>query len=206
MDEVTQARLLLQLPLDFDEAQLKQQYRQQAKALHPDRNDHPEAHTQFQELTIAYETLQQVLRDRAQAASIKHSDAADNPAGTRVTVTRRSSPTQSAPPPEPPPLTPEQQLLRRNAEVQLEDLRQKGQWVQALLVVDELLRALPHDARARRLKGWVYFNYAQQLIAQNKIDRARQYLKGALKWANSDAELWRRIETIYTQLERRGRW
>lgn len=206
MDEVTQARLLLQLPVDFDEAQLKQQYRQQAKALHPDRNDHPEAHTQFQELTIAYETLQQVLRDRAQAASVNHSDAANNPAGTRVTVTRRSSPTQSAPPPEPPPLTPEQQLLRRNAEVQLEDLRQKGQWVQALLVVDELLRVLPQDARARRLKGWVYFNYAQQLIEQRKVDRARQYLKGALKWAKGDADLWQRVEATYTRLERQGRF
>lgn len=205
MDAVTQARALLNLPPDFDEGQLKQHYRQQAKALHPDRNNHPEAEAQFHALTLAYEQLQQVLRDRRSTHSAASLDRSTTEGKPKVTVVRHQPVTQSAPI-DPPVLTPEQQLLRRNAEVQLEDLRQKGQWVQALMVVDALLRELPHDARSQRLKGWVYYNYAQQLIAKNQVDRARQYLKGALKWAKSDAQLWKRVEETYNKLERQGRF
>lgn len=205
MDAVTQARLLLQLPLNFDEAQLKHQYRQRAKALHPDHNDSPEAQTQFQELTLAYQCLQQSLRDRSADAAADPMAASENSGGPKVTVVRRQASAQPASSPPPPPLTPEQLLLRRNAEIQLEELRRQGKLVQALLVVDVLLQQLPNDARAQQLKGWVYYDYAQQLIGQKKVDRARQYLKGALKWAKGDAELWRRIEATYTRLERRGR-
>ncbi len=107
------------------------------------------------------------------------------------------SPTRSMPP------LPQIELqLKWRSFQQLQQFLKSEQFPQAIALVEGLAQRLPHDLKVRQWQADAYQRWGRQLINENQFNKARVYLKKALKSDPHNRSLWSRVEKDFRRMEK----
>lgn len=191
----------------FDD--IKASYRRLARQYHPDVNPGDlRAKERFIEVTAAYKYL------IANVAPVTVRSQPNLP----KTVIRKQEVAASKPTPEPPAahrppprqapavqfnpeLSPLERQLKADSYQQLQQLLKKQKFPRAIALVEGLSRRLPHDPEVVQWQAIVYQRWGRQLIQQRQIEKARIYLKKALRTDPHNRSLWAEIEKDFRYME-----
>jgi curved DNA-binding protein CbpA len=203
-------RLLgLRTGASFDE--IKASYRRLARQYHPDvsSGDQQQAKEKFIQLTEAYKFLiSQVPPDGGADAtesptsvSAEGTDGAKQPTSgaspTRVTVTRKAPRVQRNPD-----LTEAEQLLKQGSYEQLQQLLKYHRFPRAIALVEGLAQRIPKDPEVRQWQAITYQRWGRYLIEKNDLEKARIYLKKALRTDPHNRSLWSEVERDFRRMEK----
>jgi curved DNA-binding protein CbpA len=203
-------RLLgLRTGASFDE--IKASYRRLARQYHPDvsSGDQQQAKEKFIQLTEAYKFLiSQVSSSEVDSseppapASVnsKASGAKSPPPRTwseGVKVTRKAPRIQRNPD-----LSEAEQLLKQNSYEQLQQLLKYQRFPRAIALVEGLAQRIPKDPEVRQWQAITYQRWGRYLIDQRELDKARIYLKKALRTDPHNRSLWSEIERDFRRMEK----
>lgn len=196
---LVQCYRVLGLEFGAELEQIKGSYRRLARQYHPDVNpgDRGEAQAKFIEITEAYQLLLK----------------------TGKSLPRIVSPPPPPPVPKPPPKKPINQqytkeklprppLSKRELSLKfesyqlLQDLLKKRRFARAIAVVEGLAIRLPQDIEVRQWQAIAYQCWGRYLINQRQFDKARLYLKKALRTDPHNRALWAEIEKEFRRLEK----
>jgi hypothetical protein len=198
---------------------IKAAYRRLVRDCHPDANPGDrEAEAKFIRLTNAYKRL---LEHVPPDASVKVKSAANGTGAKtgakaeakmdcslKVKVTRPTPPTnQSSTSPASPPIQFTEDLsdierkLKQQSYDQLQEFLKNQRFPRAIALVEGLAQRLPQDMEVRQWQAITYQRWARQLINQKQFDKARVYLKKALKTDPRNRTLWAEIEKEFQRLE-----
>lgn len=206
---------LLGLTPEASLADIKASYRRLARQYHPDAYSGDarlakQAQEKFMQLTDAYQLLLKVVPSgkprQPRAGERRVQQRSPEPAGypsraaepprppePRVRVTRK--------PASPEPLTADQGQLKQRAYRQLQDLLKFKRFPQAVALTEGLGQRFPQDLEIRQWQAIAYQQWGRQLIAEGKLDKARTYLKKALRTDPHNRSLWKEVERDFRRLE-----
>ncbi len=175
--KIDQCYQLFELTPGASPIDIKAAYRRLARMMHPDLNPGDRhAQTRFVTLNQAYQAL------------LKSGELRSVP-GTNT--------------PEPAPVA---TLSQREAELKwhtyntLQDLLQQRKFHQAVALVDGLAQRISQDLHVRQWQGIVYYFLGQNLIDLQQIDKAKIYLKKALKVDPQNIQLKQQIDWEYQRI------
>ncbi len=181
---------LLELPLGATLLEIKASYRRLARQYHPDINrcDDRAANEKFIAVTAAYqavmESLQQPLGEEV------------TPAKPKIKVTRPPTPPPS------PPLSATEQKLKNDYHQQLQQLWKYKKFPRAIALAEALAQRLPSDPEVKSWQAIAYWHWGSNLITQKQADKARIFLKKALKTDPHNRQLWSQVEQDFRRLEK----
>lgn len=191
----------------FDE--IKASYRQLARKYHPDVNPGDErAKDHFMAVTEAYKLLLSAsVNDGLNASSAS------------VTVSRRSSgevtiksrgdgkPEPGTKPRKPASiqfnldLTPLEQQLKASSYQQLQRLLREQRFPRAIALIEGLARRIPHDPEVTQWQAIIYQRWGRHLMQERQLEKARNYLKKALRTDPHNRALWAEVEKDFRYME-----
>jgi tetratricopeptide (TPR) repeat protein len=182
-------------------AEVKTSYRRLARQLHPDVNPHDrQAQEKFIAVTEAYKLLVAVAPRETQPPPTTTAARKTSPEPaprTRVKVVRKQTPIENNA------HFPDLELqLKQNSYLQLQRLLKYQRFPRAIALVEGLAQRMPQDREVRQWQAIAYQRWGRQLIAEGQLDKARSYLKKALKTDPHNRALWMEVERDFRQLER----
>ena len=195
----------------FDE--IKASYRRLARRYHPDvnRNDQ-RAEDKFIELTEAYRYLLGVVPPSGPATAGEPTQvstptvndpkaqptaaSSSPPSVTKVKVIRKQPPIQIRPN-----LSALEQQLKQHSYQQLQQLLKRQSFPRAIALVEGLAQRIPHDPEIRQWQAIVYQRWGRHLINEKQLDKARVYLKKALRTDPHNRSLWAEVEKDFQRME-----
>jgi tetratricopeptide (TPR) repeat protein len=202
---------------------IKASYRRLARQYHPDANPHDldRAKDKFIQLTDAYKHLISVVPPSPALSSQSSSSqrAKPKPAATpeiKVTVSKTvSNPPQQQAAPKPraktsrksppiefnPDLSLSDRQLKENAYEQLQHFLREQRFPRAIALVEGLAQRMPHDSEVRQWQAITYQRFGRYLIGQKEGDKARVYLKKALRTDPHNKSLWYEVDREFRRLE-----
>jgi len=180
-------------------AEVKTSYRRLARQLHPDVNPHDrQAQEKFIVVTEAYKLLVAVAPREIQPPPKKTTpEPTVKPKQTRVKVVRKQRPIENNAH-----FSDLELQLKQNSYLQLHRLLKYQRFPRAIALVEGLAQRMPQDREVRQWQAIAYQRWGRQLIAEGKLDKARSYLKKALKTDPHNRALWVEVERDFRQLER----
>ena len=198
---ITDCYQLLGLSPEASFAEIKAAYRRLAQQYHPDTNPgDQEAKEKFIALTKAYKLLaneQQDVVDETPPESVERSDYDVTPQKTwRTKVTRKEKPSQNIPQ-----LSEAERQLKWRSYNQLQQLLKNQRFPKAIALVEDLARSLPQDPEVRSWQALAYQRWGRQLVNEQQLDKARDYLKKALKTDPHNRSLWSEVERDFRRIE-----
>jgi tetratricopeptide (TPR) repeat protein len=162
---------------------IRSAYRRLARIMHPDVNPaDAHAHLRFVTLNQAYQVLL---------------DAADAPATVPVAAPALHTPSK-----------PTATLSRQEAELKwssyqkLQELLRQREFVKTVALVDGLAYRLGTDRDVQQWQGIVYYFFGQHLVDRDQVDKAKIYLKKALKADPHNSKLWEEVNYEYQRIDR----
>ena len=188
--------------------QIKASYRRLARQYHPDINPSDQhAKDKFIQLTTAYQML---LAD--QSATKSPTEAAGLPkvvVRKKVTTEAASSVASSAPIASPhkapiqinPKLSPLEQQLKESSYQQLQQLFKEQKFPRSIALVEGLASRLPQDPEVIQWQAIAYQRWGRQLIHNKQPEKARIYLKKALRADPHNRSLWAEVEKDFRRIE-----
>lgn len=189
---------LLELNAGASMAEIKAAYRQLARRYHPDTNPGDKlAHDKFVNVTIAYQQLidwVQRQQENQPAAQSSQQKVTSQPLKTKIT--RKQSATQS------PPLSLTEEQLKWNTHHELQKLWKYKRFSQAIALAETLAQRLPQDPQVRSWQAFTYQRWGRQLIQKRQQEKARSYLRLALKTDPHNRSLWSEVERDFRALEK----
>ncbi len=169
---------------------LKAAYRLLARKWHPDLNPgNADAHQRFISLNQAY----QILIDRISSRPIESSTT--EPSVT-VRVNRNSTSAAS------PQLSKLEAELKSKSYTQMQLLLKQEQFLRAIELIEDLTQRWPHDLQVCQWQGMVYAGFAYRSIDLREFNKARIYLKKALKADPHNLQLWQEVNRAFNRIER----
>lgn len=180
--------------------EIKASYRRLAREYHPDVNptNQQQAKEKFIQITDAYRKLIAAMQSSrttpAPAPPRASVPAPPPPAKPPIKVTRK-------PPPPAPDITQTDRQLKQNAYEQLQQLLKDQRFPRAIALVEGLAQRLPNDVEVRQWQAITYQRWGRQLVAENQIDKARIYLKKALRTDPHNKSLWYEVERDFRRIE-----
>ncbi len=199
--------------------EIKTAYRRLARQYHPDANsgDRPksiasqhQAQEKFVEITRAYKFLLDVVQPPSAspaslAAPTQPSQKAQRPrqrspesaqSGSpqpRTKVTRKQAASQNQASPS--------DDLKQNSYRQLQDLLKFKRFARATALVEGLAQRFPQDPEIRQWQAVTYQQWGRHLIGEKQLEKARIYLKKALRTDPHNRSLWTEVERDFRRLE-----
>lgn len=189
-------------------AEIKASYRRLARRYHPDVNPADgQAKEKFIAITEAYQFLLSVAKvtGMAQESSQSQPPAQSKPVEPppppppppATKVTRKQKPVE----PEPPPLSDTERELKWRSYEQLQLLLRSQKFPRAIALVEGLAQRLPEDPEVRQWQAIAYQRWGRQLINEGQLDKARIYLKKALKIDPHNKSLWSEVKRDFDRIE-----
>lgn len=199
---------------------IKASYRRLARIYHPDANpsNQQQAKEKFIQLTEAYRRLTSIVppsrRASGGASSASGMNRSQDPptplAKPAATSPGRSTP-QPSPPAQPlrkpppvqvgPDLSPIDRQLKQASYEQLQQLLRERRFPRAIALVEGLAQRLPNDQEIRQWQAITYQRFGRHLIASNHPDKAKIYLKKALRIDPHNKSLWYEVDRDLRQIE-----
>lgn len=206
---------LLGLKLGASLAEVKASYRYLARQYHPDINSGHQAQTKFIEVTNAYKFLLNVVESSSseqitqfktaftpdQAENIKrqgHQSTSNtysrsDATGTTSRVTRKPAVRTN--------LSETDQQLKQASYQQLQRLLKHQRFPQAIALAEGLAQRLPQDLEVRQWQAITYQGLGRYFIQGRQLDKARSYLKKALRTDPHNRFLWAEVERDFRRIE-----
>ena len=194
---------LLGLSTSASFAEIKASYRQLARQYHPDNNPGDQrAKEKFIALTEAYKLIVSVVHpatteDSSKSETTERQDTvAPRRQPTATKVTRKEKPTRNAPP-----LSEIEIQLKWSSYQQLQQLLKYQRFPKAIALVENLAQRLPQDPEVRQWQAIAYQRWGRHLVNEKQLDKARIYLKKALKTDPHNRSLWSEVERDFRRIE-----
>ncbi|MCT7951331.1 DnaJ domain-containing protein [Ancylothrix sp. C2] len=187
---------LLQLKSDARLADIKASYRRLARLYHPDANpQNPQAHEKFIQLNQAYKLiLESIPPEEPAPQQPKKEPVQTQP--TKTKVTRKSPNFQQNPN-----LSDIEKQLKQQSYLQLQHHLKSKKFPRAIALIEGLAQRIPQDPEVRQWQAITYQRWARQLIEEKQIEKARIYLKKALRTDPHNRTLWSEVERDFRRLE-----
>lgn len=190
--------------------QIKASYRRLARQYHPDINPGDRfAKDKFIQLTTAYQFLLTNGLTAKPAEPVNPSpkvvvrkkittEATSTPAQTpaQSPVVRKMPPIQINPK-----LSSLEQQLKESSYQQLQQLLKEQRYPRAIALVEGLAKRIPHDPEVIQWQAIAYQRWGRQLIHEKQLDKARIYLKKALRTDPHNRSLWAEVEKDFRRME-----
>ena len=200
---------LLGLTYGASLAEVKTSYRRLARRYHPDVNAGDTlTQEKFIQLTEAYKLLLSVINEPVGSAAVSSASQ---------TVATRSAPQEAGGTPRSPsaekvtrkppvvhytpPLSEIDKQLKWNAYEQLQQLLKCRRFARAIALVEGLAHRIPLDPEVRQWQAIAYISWGRHLTHEGQLDKARIYLKKALKTDPHNRSLWAEIEKDFQRIE-----
>ncbi len=187
-------------------SEVKSSYRKLARQYHPDVNPgNEQAKNKFIAITEAYKFLVNIAV--ADVAESKAASSSQPPAATgqasqmkaqpqAVKVTRKQQPT-----PQKQDLSAAEEKLKQDAYFQLQQLLKYQRFPRAIALIEGLAQRIPEDREVRQWQAIAYQRWGRHLIGEKQVDKARIYLKKAVKTDPHNRALWAEVERDFRNLE-----
>jgi tetratricopeptide (TPR) repeat protein len=169
--------------------EIRAAYRKLARIMHPDVNPEDlKAHDRFVTLNQAYQLL---------------IETSERPLEYQVSAVRipKKTPEKS------PVAKPSPTLSRQDADLKwqtyqkLQELLRNREFVKTIALVDGLAQRMESDQDVKQWQGIVYYFFGQHLIDRDQLDKARIYLKKALKADPNNAQLVQQVKHEHSRIE-----
>ncbi len=177
--------------------ELKAAYRSLARKWHPDLNPGDlEAHQRFITLNQAYQLLLvNVAAPLESQAHTRPTRSTSNPKNTTARVTQRA-----APPPTTVKPSKSEEELKWQLYHELQSLLKQQQFLKAIVLIESLAHHSPQDRQVCQWQGIIYSQYGHQLVQRREFDKARIYLKKALKVDPHNRQLWQEVDRVFNRI------
>jgi tetratricopeptide (TPR) repeat protein len=197
---------------------IKASYRRLARQYHPDANpqDLDRSKDKFIQLTDAYKHLISVVPPSPASSSQRAKPKPSAAPEIKVTVSKTVStppPSQTAPKPKAKPahksppieFNPDLSLtdrqLKETSYEQLQQFLREQRYPRAIALVEGLAQRMPYDSEVRQWQAITYQRFGRYLIGQKEGDKARVYLKKALRTDPHNKSLWYEVDREFRRLE-----
>ncbi len=188
--KLVQSYQCLGLPVGAPLEQVKTTYRRLARQYHPDLNPGNQAsHERFITLNQAYNYLLEQFATGVQGQSSPVPEV-------RVEVKTQATPSE-------PPLTPEERQFKHKFHLQWRTLLEQGRFPRAVALLDALVERLPQDRDIPTWQAQTYQRWGSDLINHGQWDKARNYLKKALRLDPHNRQLWEEVNREFIRLDQR---
>lgn len=180
--------------------EIKAAYRRLARRYHPDVNpgNYQQSQEKFIQLTEAYKTLiAAVSPDSAAATSPPARSAQASGGAASVKVTRKRPQIHRNPN-----LSEEEHKLKQGSYAQLQLLLKEQRFPRAIALAEGLAQRIPHDPEVRQWQAIAYQRWGRHLVDQKQLDKARLYLKKALRTDPHNRSLWSEVERDFRRMEK----
>jgi tetratricopeptide (TPR) repeat protein len=169
---------------------VKSAYRALARKFHPDLNPHDlQAPQRFIHLNQAY----QILLERA--AIVSNRTASQPPQSPHVRVTTTNPPTTTKPE-----LTQQEAELKWELYYELQSLLKQQEFLKAIVLIEGLAQRFSLDHQICQWQGIIYSQFGNKLIKQREFDKAKIYLKKALKVDPHNRQLWAEVDRAFNRI------
>ncbi|MGV0026813.1 DnaJ domain-containing protein [Phormidesmis priestleyi] len=180
---------------------IKAAYRRLARQLHPDINPGDQrSQEKFIQVNEAYRFLLGVVSPSGIGdASAEMPPPTPESVKPKVKVTRKAE--------KPSPVQPNSnhslidQQLKQTSYEQLQLLLRSRRFPRAIALVEGLAQRLPSDPEIRQWQAITYQRWGHQLIQDKQFDKARLYLKKALRTDPHNRSLWGEVERDFRRIE-----
>ena len=202
---------------------IKVSYRRLARQYHPDANPHDleQSKDKFIQLTDAYKRLISIVQPSPASSSqgsssqrakptpsappkikVTVSETVPNPPPSQVSPKSKAQPSHKSPPIEfNPDLSLTDRQLKENSYEQLQNFLREQRFPRAIALVEGLAQRMPHDSEVRQWQAITYQRFGRYLIGQKEGDKARVYLKKALRTDPHNKSLWYEVDREFRRLE-----
>jgi tetratricopeptide (TPR) repeat protein len=100
-----------------------------------------------------------------------------------------------------PPLSDVEKQLKWNSYEQLQQLLKYGRFARAIALVEGLAQRIPQDPEVRQWQAIAYQSWGRHLVHERQLDKARVYLKKALRTDPHNRSLWAEVERDFRRIE-----
>ncbi|MEG4119978.1 DnaJ domain-containing protein [Microcoleus sp. N9_B4] len=187
-------------------SQVKTSYRQLARQYHPDVNPgNEQAKNKFIAITEAYKFLVKIAPPDVAESKVANStvpptstppDLGVKAQPQAVKVTRKEAAVQSNAD-----LSAVEQKLKQDAYFELQQLLKYQRFPRAIALIEGLAQRVPEDLEVRQWQAIAYQRWGRHLIGEKQVDKARIYLKKAVKTDPHNRALWAEVERDFRRLE-----
>ncbi|MEG4393931.1 J domain-containing protein [Microcoleus sp. BROC3] len=187
-------------------SQVKASYRQLARQYHPDVNPgNEQAKSKFIAITEAYKFLVNIAPPHVAESKVANStvpptstppDLGVKAQPQAVKVTRKEAAVQSNAE-----LSAAEQKLKQDAYFELQQLLKYQRFPRAIALIEGLAQRVPEDLEVRQWQAIAYQRWGRHLIGERQVDKARIYLKKAVKTDPHNRALWAEVERDFRRLE-----
>lgn len=212
--DLAESYQILELPLGASFKQVKEAYRRLARQFHPDTNPGDRKATErFIQVTAAYKRLiasadsPQVLKSAPPSAIPKPPATSASAATATVAAkvakakARVESFSASARVQFNPDLSPLERQLKEQSYEQLQQLLRSQRFPRAIALVEGLAARIPQDPEISQWQAIVYQQWGRQLLQERQFEKARIYLKKALRTDPHNRSLWAEVEKDFRRME-----
>lgn len=202
--------------------QVKESYRRLARMYHPDVNPCDRyAQEKFIAITDAYKILLTIAPTECtevrSPASINTPMTQNPTSSVKKTANYQSAQSAQSSSPSSVQTTPDQsttspfidhphlsayeQKLKHDCYVHLQQLIKYQRFPRAIALVEGLVQRLPQDREVKQWQAIAYQRWGRHLLNEGKFDKARSYLKKAVKTDPHNRALWEEVERDLQRLE-----
>jgi tetratricopeptide (TPR) repeat protein len=180
-------------------AEVKASYRRLARRYHPDVNPQDQkAKEKFIEVTTAYKFLLSVLDPEGVSPKTESAQPQAKSPGRPVTI----KVVPKAPAIEfNPNLSAVEQQLKEASYQQLQQLLKSQRFPRAIALVEGLSQRIPQDPEIRQWQAITYQRWGRYLVNAKQLEKARIYLKKALRTDPHNRSLWAEVEQDFRRME-----
>lgn len=176
---------------------IKSSYRRLARQYHPDVNPGQQAEEKFIQITEAYKYLLGVVQPPEGTTSQNPSrPPAPPPPTAKVRVTRKPPPVEINRD-----LSQTDRQLKQSSYEQLQDFLKTQRFPRAIALVEGLAQRMPNDQEVRQWQAITYQRFGHYLALTNQAEKARVYLKKALRTDPHNKALWYEVERDFRRIE-----